>query len=170
MRDHDPAAPAPSVFDALAAIDPPPAPVGGAPVGPELAIVVEYRVRGQVLRGAFEYRVPTVVERRQIEVLSATLLRGAPRECFSPEALAAVARDAYLAVTVRRWPAWCPDPDAFEDPRLLNQIYGEALRHEARFLGGFGDSPASTRPTGDPQPRGRRPGVVGDEVGAAESR
>lgn len=165
--------PAPSVFDVMAELDRPgpEATVETPPqLGPELVIEVEYRVGGELKHGVFVYRVPSVAERRRIDVLAASLLRGVPRHSFSDEALAGVARDAYLAVTVRDWPAWCPSPDDFHDPRLLNQVFERAVRHEARFLGRFGDPSAGPGAAGDADARGHGAGLVGSEVGAAEPR
>jgi len=114
-------------------------------VSRELDIEVAYRTgSGEVLRGVFGFRVPSIADRRQIGRIAAALRGGVSPEALSEDAASLCEMEAYLMVCVRSWPDWCRQDrpghepsysfDAIEDPRVLRQVYEEAASHHARFL------------------------------------
>lgn len=110
-------------------------------VGPEKLIAINYQLGdGIVLQGDFVYRVPSVADRREIARYDAALRRGIPPELLSEDARLLVWAEAYLLVTIRRFPEWADKDgrlsfDALADPRPLRMLFEEAGEHERRFLG-----------------------------------
>lgn len=91
--------------------------------------------RGNVWKGRFTHRVPTLADRDMIDALQARKKLSMPVESFTGMAAARHLYMSHLEVCLIERPKWADNLESLYDPEILEKLYEEAASHEAYFLG-----------------------------------
>ena len=91
--------------------------------------------RGKVWKGDFVNEVLSIRQRQMVGVLRARMAAGVPIEALDEMTQEINLMVAHLTYSLVERPDWANDLQALDDIRLIQELYGEVLTHEATFLG-----------------------------------
>ena len=108
--------------------------LGGDGCGPDWTFSLNYTdQRGRVWTGEFKAHVLTTRDRMTVGLTKARLGMGVPFDLLDPTTANMLEVLAHLEVALDARPPWAGDLTTIYDQGLLAALYGEVVKHEARF-------------------------------------
>lgn len=91
--------------------------------------------RGKVWKGDFINEVLSIRQRQMVGVLRARMAAGVPLDALDEMTQEINLMVAHMTYSLVERPEWANDLQALDDIRVIQELYGEVLAHEATFLG-----------------------------------
>lgn len=91
--------------------------------------------RGKTWEGDFVNEVLSIRQRQMVGVLRARMAAGVPVESLDELTQEINLMIAHMTYSLVEKPKWAEDLQALESIRVIQELYGEVLTHEATFLG-----------------------------------
>lgn len=92
-------------------------------------------LRGKRWKGPFVNKVLSIRDRQMVGVMRAKLAAGVPLDSLDDLTQEINLMVAHMTYSLVERPDWAKDLLALDDVRILQELYGEVLAHEATFLG-----------------------------------
>lgn len=97
----------------------------------------------KVFAGEFTNKILNIKTRSRVGVMRARLAQGQPLEALDELTAEINLMVAHMSFSLEKVPEWANDLGSLTSFRLLQEIYGEVLAHEATFHGYTEDKEAS---------------------------